>query len=128
MDWREASLSDLSGVVPERRYRYAENERAKQRGRAVSNCWPRKYKRNTAQPLTRTSYTMPPAEKAHIALVAVVSALLIFKATKLVTKKPPLLKDLKDVASYADGRQLSDSEYDIIIVGGGESLFVYLGP
>ena len=64
---------------------------------------------------------MSPSENSHLVLVALVSALLIFK---VATKKPRLLKDLKDVTSHAHGRQLFDSEYDIIIVGGGESLSV----
>ena len=82
------------------------------------------HKRNTT--VTHATYTTPmsPSENSQLALVALISAFLIFKATKLATGKPRLLKDLKDVASHADGRQLFDTEYDIIIVGGGESLFV----
>lgn len=69
----------------------------------------------------------PPPKGARLALHALVSPLLFFKAPKL--KKPRLLKDLKDVTSHADGQQLFDSEYDIIIIGGGESLFVSIfGP
>lgn len=67
---------------------------------------------------------MSPPENSHLVLAAAVSALLVFGAAKFTLQKPPLLKDLKGVASDADARQLFDPEYDIIIVGGGESLSV----
>jgi hypothetical protein len=75
----------------------------------------------------------PLPQNTHLALLAVVSTLLILKATKSAPEKH-LLKDLKDFASQvgADGvagQQLFESEYDIIIVGGGELSFecVWLG-
>ena len=65
----------------------------------------------------------PFPQKSHLVLLALVSALLVLKAAKRAPKKP-LLKDLKDAASHVTGQQLFDSEYDIIIVGGGKfSLF-----
>lgn len=77
----------------------------------------------------------PFLQNTHLALLAVVSALLVLRATKRTPKKPLLLNDLKDVASQVDasgvsGQQLFGSEYDIIIVGGGEFPFVSLrlGP
>lgn len=76
----------------------------------------------------------PFPQNTHVALVVVVSALLILKATKCAPEKP-LLKNLKDIVSQvgADsvtGQQPFGSEYDIIIVGGGEFGFasVCLGP
>lgn len=76
----------------------------------------------------------PFPQNTHVALLAVVSALLILKATKRAPEKP-LLKNLRDVVSQVSadgvtGRQLFESEYDMIIVGGGEFAFVSasLGP
>jgi choline dehydrogenase len=55
----------------------------------------------------------------HLALLAVVSALLVLGAAKRA-KKPPLLTDLKDSATHAGaGGVTADSEFDIVIVGGG---------
>ena len=60
----------------------------------------------------------------HLALLAVVSALLVLGAAKRA-KKPPLLTDLKDPATHAGaGGVTADSEFDIVIVGGGGSLVV----
>ena len=74
------------------------------------------------------SHPFPP--KTYLTLLAVVSALLILKARR-APKKPLLLKDLKAAASVDITGQPFDSEYDIIIVGGGEfplSLFVSAPP
>ena len=75
-----------------------------------------------------------PQNTQGVALLAVVSALLILRVAKRAPEKP-LLKDLKDVVSQvgADsvaGQHPFESEYDIIIVGGGELAFVFLrlGP
>lgn len=59
-------------------------------------------------------------QKSHLALVALVSALLIFKAARRAPKKTPLLKDLRDVTSKFDAGDVTSQQYDIIIVGGGE--------
>ena len=72
-------------------------------------------------------------QNTHFALIAVVSVLLIFKATKRAPKKPLLLNDLRDLASQVDtngvtGERLFEFEYDIIIVGGGEFAFVFARP
>ena len=78
---------------------------------------------------TTTHAPMSPPN-THLALTAVVSALLIFRATKRAPKKHlPLLNDLKAIASQVDandvtGEHLFGSEYDIVIVGGGEFAFV----
>jgi hypothetical protein len=61
---------------------------------------------------------------SHLALIAVVSALLILKATKRAPKKPLHFNDFRDLASRVDthgvaGQELFESEYDIIIIGGG---------
>ena len=56
----------------------------------------------------------------HLALTTVVSALLIFRATKRAPKKHlPLLNDLKAIASQVDandvtGEHLFGSEYDTV--------------
>ena len=100
----------------------------------LSNCCLLKYK-SSAQPPTHAPMSPPFLQNTHLAVLAVVSALLVLKATKRAPKKPLLLNDLKDVASQVDasgvsGQQLFGSEYDIIIVGGGEFPFVSrrLGP
>jgi len=90
----------------------------------LSNCCLLKYK-SSAQPPTHAPMSPPFLQNTHLALLAVVSALLVLKATRRAPKKPRLLNDLKDVASQVDasgvsGQQLFGSEYDIIIVGGGE--------
>jgi len=78
--------------------------------------------------------SLPVSQKSQLALLAVVSALLIIKATNRAPKKPILLKDLRDVASEnidPDGvtsQHPFDSQYDIIIVGGGEFLCPCLCP
>ena len=77
------------------------------------------------------SRPLPP--KTYLTLLALASALLILKARR-APKKPLLLKDLKDAAAHVDAGDVTgqpfDSEYDIIIVGGGEFPFVSirLGP
>jgi len=70
------------------------------------------------------STPFPP--RTYLTLLALVSALLVLKARR-APKKPLLLKNLK---LAADADQPFDSEYDIIIVGGGEFPFVSirLGP
>lgn len=70
-----------------------------------------------AQPHTPMSPSLHP--NTQLALLAVVSALIVLKVAKRAPKKPLLLTDLKDAASQGT---LSDLDYDIIIVGGGESL------
>ena len=74
------------------------------------------------------SHPFPP--KTYLTVLAVVSALLILKARR-APKKLLLLRNLRDAAAHVDAGdvtgQLFDSEYDIIIVGGGDfplSLFV----
>ena len=68
----------------------------------------------------------PLPQKSLLALLALVPALLILKAAKRTPKEPRLLKDLKDVADadHVVVQRLFDSEFDIIIVGGGRSPFV----
>jgi hypothetical protein len=69
--------------------------------------------------------SLPLPRNSHLALIAVVSALLILKATKRAPKKPLHFNDLRDLASRVDtthgvvGQELFESEYDIIIIGGG---------
>lgn len=68
-------------------------------------------------------------QNSHLALLAVVSALLILKAVKRAPEKPSLLKDIRSATSQVDaGEPLFDSEYDIIIVGGGELTFISGNP
>ena len=72
-------------------------------------------------------------QNTHFALIAVVSAFLLFKATKRAPKKPLLLNDLRDLASRVGtddvpGQQLFEPEYDVIIVGGGEFAIVSVQP
>lgn len=73
-------------------------------------------------------------QKTHLVLLAAVSAFLVLRAAKRAHKKP-LLTSFEDAASKVDadgftGQGLFDTEYDIIIVGGGEFPFlsIYLGP
>lgn len=66
-------------------------------------------------------------QNSHVAVLAVVSALLILKLVKRAPEKS-LLKNLKDVVAQVGvdsvtGQQSFESEYDIIIVGGGEFAF-----
>ena len=84
--------------------------------------------------LTPNTMTLAVSRKSQLTLLTIVSALLIIRAARRTPKKIPLLKDLRDVASEkldADdvtSQQLFDSQYDIIIVGGGEFPCPYLGP
>ena len=68
----------------------------------------------------------PFPQKSFLALLALVPAFLIPKSAKRTPKERRLLKDLKDVtdADRVVVQQLFDSEFDIIIVGGGRSPFV----
>lgn len=64
-----------------------------------------------ASTLTQNPYLVP----------ALVSALLILAAARRAAKKPSLLTDIRNVdTGDVTSRQLFGSEYDIIIVGGGE--------
>ena len=63
----------------------------------------------------------PLPNRSYLTLLAVVSALLILKLrARRTPKKPLLLKDLKNVDAGDVAGPLFDSEYDIIIAGGGE--------
>ena len=74
--------------------------------------------------------SFPLPRNTHVAVLALVSALLILKVAKRAPEAP-LLKTLGDVGSQAGadslaaGQQLPEPEYDIIIVGGGEFAFVF---
>ena len=97
-----------------------ENEESQEAREGVaSNCWLLKDKR------ARHSHTRTMSQSnTHLALLAVVSALLVLGAAKRA-KKPPLLTNLKDPATHAGaGGVTADSEFDIVIVGGGGSFVV----
>ena len=99
-------------------------------GWAGSNCSLLKYKRTVHSHIDLTPMSRPFPPNTHLVLLAAVSALLILKAAKRASKKPSLLTDLKDASfRVVAGQQAFDSEYDIIIIGGGKSSVVstYLG-
>jgi hypothetical protein len=69
--------------------------------------------------------SFPFPQNTHLAVIALVSALLILKVTKRAPERP-LLKNLKDAsAEGVTGQLLPEPEYDIVIVGGGEFAFVF---